>query len=67
MLLPDVVRVAGGHASGSSYLYLQPAFVSTGTNERIEVIEDMALTLEPIDGDCSTHDIRLEAAGRACR
>jgi hypothetical protein len=50
MLLPDVVRVAGGHASGSSYLYLQPSFVSTGTNERIEVIEDMTLTLQPVDG-----------------
>jgi len=50
MLLPDVVRVAGGHATGASYLYVQPAFVSTGANERIEVIEDMALQLEPVDG-----------------
>jgi hypothetical protein len=49
MLLPDKVRVAGGHATGASYLYVQPAFVSTGTNERIEVIEDMTLTLEPVD------------------
>lgn len=49
MLLPDVVRVAGGHASGASYIYLQPAFVSTGTNDRIEVVSDMTLALQPVD------------------
>jgi hypothetical protein len=48
MLLPDVIRVAGGHASGGSYVYLQPTFVSTGANERVEVIGDLQLTLEPV-------------------
>ena len=58
MLLPDVVRVAGGHASGASYVYLQPAFVSTGANERIEVIEDMSLALEPVDGTAPATTLR---------
>ena len=43
VILPDQVRIAQGPATGSAYLYLQPAFVSTGRNERIEVISDMRL------------------------
>ena len=50
MLLPEVVRVAGGHETGASYVYLQPVFVSTGANERVEVIRDMQLSLEPAGG-----------------
>lgn len=41
--MPDQVRVAQGRQSGAAYVYLQPAFVSTGRNERIEVIRDMRL------------------------
>lgn len=47
VILPDLVRVSQGRESGSAYMYLQPAFVSTGTNERVEVIRDM--TLEATD------------------
>jgi hypothetical protein len=47
LIMPDVIRVAQGRASDSAYIYLQPAFVSTGTNERVEVIR--AMTLEVID------------------
>ncbi len=43
VILPDQVRVAQGRQSGAAYVYLQPAFVSTGSNERIEVIRDMFL------------------------
>ena len=43
LILPDVVRLAGGRASGGSYAYLQPAFVSTGNNDRVEVVRDMTL------------------------
>jgi hypothetical protein len=43
MILPDQMRVAQGRESGAAYVYLQPAFVSTGRNERIEVIRDMRL------------------------
>ena len=53
-ILPDVVRLVGGHESGSSYVYLQPAFVSTGVNDRVEVIADMTLLVEPVDGSEST-------------
>jgi hypothetical protein len=53
-LLPDVVRLVGGHESGSSYVYLQPAFVSTGVNDRVEVISDMTLRVERPDGTSAT-------------
>ncbi|MEP7158415.1 MAG: hypothetical protein ABI797_03235 [Chloroflexota bacterium] len=43
VILPDQVRIAQGRGSGAAYAYLQPAFVSTGRNERIEVIRDMDL------------------------
>ena len=49
-ILPDVVRLVGGRQSGSSYVYLQPAFVSTGVNDRVEVIADMVLLVERADG-----------------
>lgn len=50
VILPDVVRLVGGHATGSSYVYLQPAYVSTGVNDRIEVIADMTLVVQREDG-----------------
>jgi hypothetical protein len=53
-ILPDVVRLAGGRESGSSYVYLQPAFVSTGVNDRVEVIADMTLEVERADGTDAT-------------
>lgn len=51
LILPDQIRVAQGRESGSAYVYLQPAFVSTGRNERIEVIRDMTLEVTPPVGD----------------
>jgi hypothetical protein len=50
VILPDQVRVAQGRQSGAAYVYLQPAFVSTGSNERIEVIRDMVLEVTPPGG-----------------
>ncbi|HEY8136043.1 MAG TPA: hypothetical protein VIF08_08400 [Candidatus Limnocylindrales bacterium] len=62
VILPDQVRVAQGHQSGAAYLYLQPAFVSTGRSERIEVIRDMRLEVsgpgEPTDLEW-TQQLRL--------
>lgn len=43
LIMPDQVRLAQGRQSGAAYVYLQPAFVSTGANDRVEVIRDMAL------------------------
>jgi hypothetical protein len=50
LIMPNVARLAGGHAYGSSYLYLQPAFVSTGTNDRVEVITGLTVTVRPASG-----------------
>lgn len=51
LILPDQIRVAQGRESGSAYVYLQPAFVSTGRNERIEVVRDMVLEVAAPAGD----------------
>jgi hypothetical protein len=51
MILPDQVRVAQGRQTGAAYLYLQPAFVSTGTNDRVEVIRDMRVEVIPTGGE----------------
>lgn len=51
LLLPEQIRVAQGRTSGSAFAYLQPAFVSTGRNERVEVIRDMSLTVESASGE----------------
>ena len=54
LIMPNVVRLAGGHATGFSYVYLQPAFVSTGNNDRVEVIRDMTLIVRSTTGGAST-------------
>jgi hypothetical protein len=56
LILPDQVRVALGRQSGSSYLYFQPAFVSTGRNDRVEVIRDMHLEVTPEGGSAVLFD-----------
>ncbi len=38
---PEHVRLAQGDDFNFAYFYLQPAFVSTGQNDRVEVIRDM--------------------------
>jgi len=42
---PDVVRVAQGE--DAAWLYLQPRFVSTGRNDRVEVISGIEVRAEP--------------------
>jgi hypothetical protein len=37
------VRIVQGRESGSAYVYLQPSFVNTGGNNRVEVIRGMTL------------------------
>ena len=51
MILPDQVRFAQGEGIGYAYAYLQPTFVSTGANDRVEVIRDMTLTVTRLDGE----------------
>lgn len=43
LLMPSQVRIAQGRSTGGAYLYLQPAFVNTAQNNRVEVIRDMTL------------------------
>lgn len=50
MILPDQARVAQGEDFGFAYMYVQPAFVNTGVNTRVEVIRTMTLEVEPADG-----------------
>jgi len=47
VILPDQIRVAQGENVGFAYVYLQPAFVSTGQNDRVEVIKSMVLRVAP--------------------
>lgn len=45
LLMPANVRVAQGRSSGAAYLYLQPAFVNTAQNNRVEVISGMTVSV----------------------
>jgi hypothetical protein len=62
LLMPSQVRIAQGRATGGAYLYLQPAFVNTAQNNRVEVISDMSLRVTgPATADFSwTQQLRLE-------
>lgn len=66
LVMPDQIRVAQGRDTGSAYVYLQPAFVSTGKNERVEVIRDMRLEVTPPSGGAVifewTEQVRLSTA-----
>ncbi len=54
VLVPDQIRFVQSEGIGYAYAYLQPTFVSTGDNDRIEVISDMRLKLTPVDGEGAT-------------
>lgn len=62
LLMPSQVRIAQGRATGGAYLYLQPAFVNTAQNNRVEVIRDMSLhATGPATADFTwTQQLRLE-------
>lgn len=55
LVLPDNIRVAQGRWQGAAFTYLQPTFVSTGSNERIEVLRDMTLRVRTPGG--AMHDM----------
>jgi hypothetical protein len=56
LLMPANTRIALGRASGASYLYLQPAFVNTATNNRVEVIRGMTLHVAAADNGSAAAD-----------
>jgi hypothetical protein len=49
LTLPDIVRVAQGQQD--AWIYLQPRFVGTGRNQRVAVISDVRLRVEPEQGE----------------
>lgn len=51
LILPDVVRLVQGRESGSAYVYLQTAYVSTGANDRVEVIRRQTLRVTTPSGE----------------
>lgn len=50
LILPHSIRVAQGRSTGAAYVYFQPAFVNTGQNDRVEVVRDMTLRVQRVDG-----------------
>jgi hypothetical protein len=62
VILPEVVRLVGGGQTGASYVYLQPAFVSTGVNDRVEVVSDMSLAVRSSGGSAP---VEMEWASQA--
>ena len=56
VLMPSQVRIAQGRSTGGAYLYLQPAFVNTAQNNRVEVIRTMTLHVAPADASASAAD-----------
>lgn len=62
LLMPSQLRIAQGRSTGGAYLYLQPAFVNTAQNNRVEVIRDMSLSVTgPATAEFSwTQQLRLE-------
>jgi hypothetical protein len=50
ILVPDQIRFVQGERIGYAYAYLQPTFLSTGANDRVEVVRDMRLEITPASG-----------------
>jgi len=50
LILPDQVRLAQGDAAGGAIAYLQATLVSTGNNDRVEVVRDLRLLVRPAGG-----------------
>lgn len=50
LILPDQVRLAQGEGSGGTIAYVQATLVSTGNNDRVEVVRDLRLFVTPVAG-----------------
>jgi hypothetical protein len=49
VVMPRQVRVAQGGQAGA-YVYLQPGLIHTGENDRVEVILNLKLRIQPVQG-----------------
>lgn len=65
LIMPDVVRVAQGEDYGFAYLYVQPAFVNTAKNDRVEVIRTMTLVVERVGDGSTTEPVSFSWAEQA--
>ena len=65
--MPGQVRIAQGRSTGGAYLYLQPAFVNTAQNNRVEVIRDMALHVDAGRAAADFTWTQQAPAGDGCR
>lgn len=52
MTMPDRVRVAQNGTT--AWLYIQPRFVNTGDNNRNEVIQNLTIDVQPVEGGTPT-------------
>jgi hypothetical protein len=64
LLLPDQIRFVQGEGLGFAYAYLQPTFVSTGENDRVEVFRDMRLEVTPLAGGEEAATFGWDEVGR---
>jgi hypothetical protein len=63
MITPQWVRLSQGYPDGSVLFSAQPSFVSTGKNDRVEVILDMRLRVTRL-GDGETRELHWLEQGR---
>jgi hypothetical protein len=59
LTMPAVVRLSQGQ--DAAWLYLQPLFVNTSSNTRVEVISDLSVTVQPDGGQPAS--FRLDELG----
>jgi hypothetical protein len=52
LFMPGFIRMSfSGSPGGATVLYLQPTFVNAGRNQRSEVVRDLALRLDAVQGN----------------
>jgi len=63
LILPDQVRLAQGAASGA-IAYVQATLVSTGNNDRVEVVNDLRLVVTPLAEGGGAQEFAWDETGR---
>ena len=64
LILPDQVRLAQGAASGGAIAYVQATLVSTGNNDRVEVVSDLRLLVTPLAEGGGAQEFEWDETGR---
>lgn len=63
LILPDQVRLAQGEASGGALAYVQATLVSTGNNDRVEVVSDLRLLVTPLADGGGAQEFEWDETG----